>query len=81
MNITFELPDVCVKGHSEYDIKMLLANKLYEAGIIGTSIGAEIVGIHRTDFMLKMGKYGIGILNISEEELDRELDNARKIGI
>jgi len=80
MKIELDLPDFFIKnkGYSEYDIKMFIANKLYEIGVIGLNAGGEIAGISRLEFMDEMGKYGRGVLDISKEDLEKELNNARK---
>jgi len=82
MNINFEIPDECFDRDNkltEYDVKMLITNKLYEEGIIGTSLAAEIVGIDRAEYMSEMGKYGVGIYWMSEEDLKEEIENANKM--
>jgi predicted HTH domain antitoxin len=78
MRIIIDLPDN-TEGLTEYDIKMLIANKLYENGIIGLDLGTRIVGINKIDFIKKMGKYGVGMIHYTEEEFEKEMENARKI--
>jgi len=78
MKIELDIDDVLIKKkrYSEYDVKMYIANKLYEIGVIGLNAGGEIAGISRLEFMDEMGKYGIGVLDISKEELQRQIKNA-----
>ena len=67
MKIEIELPDPV--EYSEHDIIMIIANKLYEEGIIGLYIGGKIAGISRLDFMDEMVKYGVAVFDAEIKEL------------
>jgi hypothetical protein len=76
INLKLALSDyfIDLKGYTEYDVRMFIANKLYEIGVIGTYQGSQIAGISQIDFALQMGKYGVCLLDISDEELNRQIE-------
>jgi predicted HTH domain antitoxin len=78
MRIILDIPENVELDVSEYDIKMLLACKLYEEGILDTGYAAKSIGMKRADFILEMGKYGKSIFDIPEEEIERDMKNAAK---
>jgi predicted HTH domain antitoxin len=78
MKIAFDIDDKFSKKYSEHDIKMLFAVGLYEKGIMSTGDLARMVGMGRADFVLEMGKYGQSVFDMPEEELGRDVENARQ---
>ena len=74
MTLTINLPPTV--HIEEKEARMLLACQLYEKGLITTGEGAEIVGITRRDFIESMGKYGASIFQLTNEELDADIENA-----
>lgn len=71
-----ELSEVVVQipkhtGLDEFEIKMLVASKLFEAGKITSGQGAEIVGISKRTFIELLGKYDISVFGyeLDDEEL------------
>jgi predicted HTH domain antitoxin len=78
MIITLDIDDKFNDHFSEYDLKMFAAVGLYEKGIMCTSDLAKAVGMSRADFILEMGKYGESIFNLSEEEINRDVKNAKR---
>jgi predicted HTH domain antitoxin len=78
MKIVLEFNDRLSEKYSEYDLKMYCAVGLYKERIMSTGILAKAVGISRLQFIDEMHKYGSGILDMTEEELKVELENAEK---
>jgi len=78
MQIVLEIPDAFNKKYSEHDLKMYAAVNFYRENIMSTGVLAKAVGISRMQFIDEMGKYGCGILDMTEEELNKEIENARK---
>ena len=78
MKVVLEFDDHFAEKYSEYDLKMYAAVNLYRENIMSTGILAKAVGISSMQFIDEMGKYGCGILDMTEEELALELENARK---
>ena len=78
MQIVLEFDDHFKNKYSEHDLKMYAAVNLYRENLMSTGVLAKAVGISRMQFIDEMGKYGCGILDMTEEELTRELENAKK---
>ncbi|MDP5170882.1 MAG: UPF0175 family protein [Bacteroidia bacterium] len=74
MNILLELPSDLVA--TEFDIKMLLASKLFEEGFITSGQGAKIVGFSRVAFIELLGKYKVSAFQTSVDELLEDISNA-----
>lgn len=68
-NIVVQLPKKL--GLSDFEIKMLIASKLYETGRITSGQGAEIVGLSKRAFIELLGKYNVSVFgyNLDEEDL------------
>jgi predicted HTH domain antitoxin len=68
--VTIDLP-----SHIPSDeARLLLSIKLYEDERISLGKAAEIAGYSKRAFMDVFSKKGIPVINISPEDLDRELD-------
>jgi len=81
MKITLDIDDKFDAQYSEHDLKMFAAVGLYEKGIMCTGDLARAVGMSRADFILEMGKYGESIFDMSEDEINRDLENAKQFFI
>ena len=57
------------------EAKFLLMAKLFEMGRISSGKAAEICGMPRIDFIYAVGKMGIPVVQLDEEELKRELED------
>ena len=79
MKIELNFDDKFKDKYSEYDLKMYAAVGLYREGVMSTGDLAKAVGIGRIEFINEMGKYGCGILDMTEEELQKEIENARRL--
>jgi predicted HTH domain antitoxin len=78
MQIILNIPDHIKLDASEHDIKMHMACKLYETGLLDTGYAAKSIGITRREFIENMGKYGASIFNLSDEELIEDIRVARQ---
>ncbi|MCL5960072.1 MAG: UPF0175 family protein [Chloroflexi bacterium] len=61
------------------EARILLAAKLYELGKISLGIAAEIAGTDRVTFIGLLGRYGAPAINLQDEEVTREIEEARKL--
>ncbi len=57
------------------EAKFLLMAKLFEMGRISSGKAAEICGMQRIDFIFAVGKMGIPVVQLDEDELAREFEN------
>jgi predicted HTH domain antitoxin len=68
--VTIDLPSHI----SSEEARLLLSIKLYEAERISLGKAAELAGYSKRAFMERLSKEGIPPINISPEDLDRELE-------
>ena len=73
MELLVKLPDKNIK---EDEIKLLLAIKLYEDGIVSLGKAAEIAGYSERAFAEVLIHRGVSPLKYEETNLDEELRNA-----
>jgi predicted HTH domain antitoxin len=55
---------------------MAAAAKLYEMHKISSGRAAQLAGISRVQFLATVGKYGVSVFDLTEEELAQDLQNA-----
>ena len=62
----------------EAQARLLLALKLYETGKLSTGLAAQVAGVPRITFMFLLGQHGLSPLGETADELEEDLDNARR---
>jgi predicted HTH domain antitoxin len=55
---------------------MAMAVKLYEMKRISSGTAAALVGVERVEFLLDLHRYGVAVIDLSNDELKADLDNA-----
>lgn len=58
------------------EVRRAAAAKLYEMGKMSSGRAAELAGMSRIQFLQNMGHYGVSIFDLTQEELDRDFQNA-----
>jgi predicted HTH domain antitoxin len=61
---------------SQFELKMLLAVKLFEEGLITSGQGAEMVGLSKQAFIEMLGKYKVSVFQYGIEEIEADIANA-----
>lgn len=61
---------------NDFELKMLIASKLFEDGKLSSGQAAEIVGISKRAFIEILGKYNVSIFGYEYGELEEDLKNA-----
>lgn len=61
---------------TDFDLKMLVASKLFEDGKLSSGQAADVVGISKRTFIEILGKYKVSIFGYDFEELEEDLQNA-----
>ncbi len=80
--ITLTIPDeTLVALHSTQDsfgseLRLAAAVKLFELGRLSSGGAANLAGIPRTVFLMKLSDYGVATFAQTEAELRRDLGNA-----
>ena len=60
------------------EAKILIAVKLYEMGRLSTGAAAALAGVPRALFLTKLADYGLNTFDLSEEEIQHDVANARR---
>jgi predicted HTH domain antitoxin len=60
----------------EQEAKWAMAVKLYEMKRLSSGMAAALLGVDRVSFILKLNDYGVSLIDLSEEELLSDLNNA-----
>lgn len=67
-------------GHTreqfEQEAKWAMAVKLFELKRLSSGMAAALVGVDRVTFLLKLGDYGVPLIDLSEAELLSDFANA-----
>jgi predicted HTH domain antitoxin len=72
------LPDALQQTRAafEQEARMAMAVKLFEMKRISSGIAAKLAGMDRIEFLLSLHRYGVAMIDLEEEELLTDLDNA-----
>jgi len=71
---TVQIPDSL--KINDFELKMMIASKLFEDGRLSSGQAAEIVGISKRSFVELIGKYNVSLFGYDYEELEEDLENA-----
>jgi predicted HTH domain antitoxin len=77
MTIDLKMPKLSLL--SEFDLKMMLATKLYEERKLALGYCAELAGISKRAFIELLGKYGVSLFPQTAGELESDIDNASRL--
>jgi predicted HTH domain antitoxin len=75
MNGTVELTLPKSVDINDFEIKMIVASKLYELGKLSAGQAAEVAGVSKRTFIELLGKYNISVFGYDEKELEEDLQN------
>ena len=75
MNGTIELTLPKSLDVSDFEIKMIVAAKLYELGKLSSGQAAEVAGLSKRAFLEILGKYNVSVFGYNEIELAEDLKN------
>ena len=85
LKITFECPDDILKTLSETPEqfaeqgRMLIAVKLFELGRLSSGQAARFAGLERVVFLDTLKSYQVSPINLTAEELAKDISNARNL--
>jgi predicted HTH domain antitoxin len=73
MVISLQVPD---NAHtSDFEVRMIVAAKLFDAGRLSAGQAAEMVGISKRTFIELLGQYGVSVFGYTFEELEEDLEH------
>jgi hypothetical protein len=58
------------------ELRMAAAAKFYEMGRLSSGAAAELAGVPKPLFLMRLGDYGVATFRETEAELRRDLENA-----
>lgn len=58
------------------DLLMLAAAKLYQMGKLSSGRAAHLAGIPKVSFLQSLGRYGVPVFDLTEEELKKDVESA-----
>lgn len=72
------LPDAihCTPQEFVREAKMAMAAKLYEMRRMSSGMAAALAGLGRVEFLLELHRYGVAVIDISQEDLEQDVANA-----
>jgi len=72
--LSIDLPETVDRNTEE--LKIIIAGKLYEQGILSLGQGAKLAGLSKKAFIEVIGKYNVSLFNYSPEALKKDFQNA-----
>jgi predicted HTH domain antitoxin len=72
------LPDALQQTRADFEqeARMAMAVKLFEMKRLSSGIAARLVGMDRVTFLLSLHRYGVAMIDLDEEDLLADLENA-----
>ena len=58
------------------DAKMAMAVKFYEMKRLSSGMAAQLAGVSRVEFLLELHRYGVAVIDLTEEEISSDTANA-----
>lgn len=77
--LTINIPNTA--DIDDKEARMSLASKLYERGKLTLGQAAELTGYSKETFMELLAEYNVSLINYPEDELDQDIENARRHSI
>lgn len=82
LQLTIDYPDTFpdalgrTREQFEQEAKWAMAVKLFEMKRLSSGMAAALLGVDRVAFLLKLGDYGVPMIDLTEAELLSDLANA-----
>ena len=80
MTISVQIDDVALRSPEAFmqETRLAAAVKLFELGKISSGKAAEFAGLCRVAFLQELARFGVSPFQITPEELEQEVLNARQ---
>lgn len=82
MNIVVEVPpnlsDALQSSPQAFsrEAKLAMAAKLYEMKRLSSGMAAALAGVGRVEFLLELHRFGVPVIDLTQEELEADIANA-----
>lgn len=82
LQLTIEYPETFpdavgrTREQFEQEAKWAMAVKLFELKRLSSGMAAALLGVDRVTFLLKLGDYGVPLIDLTEDELMADIANA-----
>lgn len=80
INIQYQpsLLDVIQQSRAEFEqeAKLAMAVKLFEMKKLSSGMAAQLIGMDRVTFLLNLHHFGVAMINLEEDELLTDIENA-----
>ncbi len=82
LQLTIEYPETFpdavgrTREQFEQEARWAMAVKLFELQRLSSGMAAALLGVDRVTFLLKLGDYGVPMIDLTEEELLSDIANA-----
>jgi predicted HTH domain antitoxin len=78
INYPETLPDVLQESAEQFEqeARMAMAVKLFEMKRLSSGVAASLAGMDRISFLLNLSKYGVPMINLTEEDLLSDIEHA-----
>lgn len=60
---------------TDFDLKMMIASRLFDEGQLSSGQAAKLVGISKRAFIEVLGKYNVSVFGYDFSELEEDLNN------
>ena len=72
------LPDAVQQSQEQFEegARMAMAAKLFEMGRLSSGMAAQLVGMDRVTFLLRLHEYGVSMIDLDEDDLESDFCNA-----
>ena len=72
------LPDALQQTRADFEqeARMAMAVKLFEMKRLSSGVAAKMAGMDRVTFLLSLHRYGVAMIDLDEDELLSDLENA-----
>lgn len=81
---TVEIPDEILRvlgpdpARAARALRLLAAMKRFELGRLSSGAAASLAGLARVELLMKLGAYGVSPFQVTAEEVEHDLENARR---
>jgi predicted HTH domain antitoxin len=83
LKIPSDVPSLLKMSEDDFahEAQVLLAIKLFELGKLTSGKAAELAGIPHVAFLHMLSRYDVAAINLQDEEIEHEIEAAKKLSV